>query len=133
MKNAAIALLATSLLVACAHTSFQSSSVRFQHAPVFEPVAPASVVILRDAPARYVSVGEVRVEMRGLYSTVQVSRDPNIRAAIQNEAARLGADAVVFVEVRERITGRRPNRCCVQDPAFASHVVATAIRTGTTG
>lgn len=70
-------------------------------APKYPPSHPAQVQILRTEPTRtHVRLGEVRAEPSS--ESVDVSR---IKEALRQEAAKLGADAVVVVYDRTQVTG----------------------------
>lgn len=70
-------------------------------APKYPPSDPAQIQILRTEPTRpHVRLGEVRAEPSS--GNMDVTR---IEDALRQEAAKLGADAVVVVYDRTQVTG----------------------------
>jgi hypothetical protein len=129
MKRVVLLTMCAALLASCAYIPFSASSKRIATAPALAPTNPASVAILREPPAtRYTTLGEIRVDLKGLRTTTWVARDPGIRTALQQEAGKLGADAIVDIVIQERAMGNRPDSGFFQEP-MAHHVTATAIRT----
>jgi hypothetical protein len=91
MKPLLIATLG-GLLVSC--SSMDSTGTRYAGAPHFQPTTPAHVEVLRAQPTRaHDAIGQV---------VVDASIDPSppvgdIEARLREEAAKIGADAVVVV------------------------------------
>jgi hypothetical protein len=128
MKKLLLLTMCAASLASCAYVPFSASSARIASAPTLAPTNPASVAIFRDPPSpRYTTLGEIRVDLKGLRTTSWVARDPGIRTALQQEASKLGADAIVFIVIQERSMGNRPGSGFFQEP-IAHHVTATAIR-----
>ncbi|HEV7766266.1 MAG TPA: hypothetical protein VGQ76_14770 [Thermoanaerobaculia bacterium] len=121
--------LSWGLLASCASsTPFSTSSIREANAPEVAPVNAASVNILEEAPtSSYVKLGEVRLQLNGIRTTRWVQNNPAVRAAIREEAGKLGADTVIDVQILERPMGRRPDQFDMPAPVVDT-VVATAIR-----
>jgi hypothetical protein len=134
MKRALLVLTVLTLsvvLISCSYVPFAASSKRAANAPVLAPADPATVAILADPPTvPYVTLGEIRVDMKGMRSTRWVAQDPTVKAAIREEAGKLGADAVIVNVIQERSMGHRPDGLGVTDSPVAHHVLLTAIRTG---
>ena len=121
--------VAAAVLLSCASFSVSGSSKRFASAPVLPPIDPAAVQILLDPPeTQYLQIGEIRLDLRGMWRESDVQRDPEIQKVIRQEAARLGADTVISVSLVEKTGGHRPGSL-VREPRLVDHVGETAIRT----
>jgi hypothetical protein len=87
-------------LVSCA--SIDSTTTRYAGAPRFPPTDPATVQILRSDPGQpHDRLGEVMID-------ASVDPEPPIEAVearLRNEAAKIGADAVVVVYDRIQRVG----------------------------
>lgn len=87
------------LLIAGCNT-VQVSSKQEIGVPLFAPTDPGSVVIMREPPARpNVRLGEVYAEPTGSPSVTE------IEARMQQEAAKMGANAVVIVADQNHYMG----------------------------
>lgn len=108
-----------------------SSGLKVSSVPIAprEPVAEAREVrILRDqAPVAYTEVAHIELRWAGLRSEAQVVRNERIREALQAEAARLGADALIGLRFISEPAGHRPDRW-VPEPRRLTGVSATAVR-----
>jgi len=93
---AAIALFA---LTGC--NTVSTTTTQYVGGPKFPPTDPANVQILRVMPTRkHVQIGEIRAEPSS--TSTDVSK---IELALQQKAAKLGADAAVIVLDRVQTTG----------------------------
>jgi hypothetical protein len=78
-----------------------TTSTQYVGGPKFPPTDPATVQILRAMPTRaHVQLGEIRAEPSS--TSTDVSK---IELALQQKAAKLGADAAVIVVDRVQTTG----------------------------
>src|SRR4051812_24549155 len=117
MKRLVLLTMCVASLASCAFIPFSASSKRIASAPALAPTDPPSIAILRDPPSiPHTPLGEIRVDLKGLRTTSWVIRDPGIRTALQQEAGKLGADAIVDIVVQERSMGNRPNSGFFQEP-----------------
>lgn len=118
-----VAALAGSL-AGCA--SVDVSSERYLGAPRLAPTAPASVEILRREPKRpHVQLGEV------FASPSDGAKTEEIEAALREEAAKLGGEAVVVVQDRTKRIGTYVSGTWwvrYHTPIYGRQIVAVAIR-----
>lgn len=88
------------LLALAACSGVQTSSYKLLGAPDLPPTDPASVEILERRPLRpFVRLGQVRAEPEGEADNTAIEQ------ALQQEAAKLGADAVIVLRQGERPVG----------------------------
>ena len=93
--------LGTALLAMTGCNTVSVSSTQAIGTPVYPPTDPAAVQILHAPPTRpHIRLGEVRAEPASTSTPA-----PEIATAIQKEAAKLGADAVVIVYDQTQIVG----------------------------
>ena len=89
------------LMVVTGCQTVSTSSKQYLGGPNFPPTDPLQVQILRTAPTRpHVQLGQVQAEP----SSDSVPKQ-EIEQALQREAAKMGADAVVIVADRTQIMG----------------------------
>jgi hypothetical protein len=119
-------LLAAILLISGCSSALKVSS--FPISPQ-EPIASAADVrIFQDLPQpAYVEVARLELRWGGVRDETKVRRDERIRRALQTEAARLGADAVVDLQFITESAGHRPDKWA-QEPRRVTGVSATAVR-----
>ncbi len=93
--------IGTALLALTACNTVQTTTKQDIGAPKYAPANPAQVQILRTEPTRaHVRLGEVQAEPSS--DSVDVSA---IETALQQAAAKLGADAAVVVCDKTQVTG----------------------------
>jgi hypothetical protein len=127
VKRTFTLLIVAATLASCTHSSLSGTTTRTTNAPLLPATNASDVLILRDAPDRYVKLGDIRLDIHGMRDAGVVSRDPAVAAALREEAARLGADAIISVLVQPRSLGMRPDSHL--ELMAAHHVIGTAIRT----
>jgi len=89
------------LFVGSGCNTVSTTSTQYVGGPNFPPSNPANVQILRVMPTRpHVQLGEIRAEPSS--TSTDVSK---IELALQQKAAKLGADAAVIVVDRIQTTG----------------------------
>ena len=89
------------LLVVSGCNTVSTTSTQYVGGPKYPPTDPANVQILRTMPTRpHVQLGEIRAEPSS--TSTDVSK---IELALQQKAAKLGADAAVIVVDRVQTTG----------------------------
>ena len=89
------------LLVVSGCNTVSTTSTQYVGGPKYPPTDPANVQILRTMPTRsHVQLGEIRAEPSS--TSTDVSK---IELALQQKAAKLGADAAVIVLDRVQTTG----------------------------
>lgn len=94
------ALLSAALLTLAACSGVQTSSYKLIGAPDLPPTDPASVQILAHRPLRpFVRLGQVRAEPEGEADNTAIEQ------ALQKEAAKMGADAIIVLRQGERPIG----------------------------
>ncbi len=87
-----LAIAATVVVVGCA--TDHASTIRYANVPDFPPTNPAKVQILHTEPTRpYEWLGEIAVVLEPKLAVYRAEVDEQLR----REAAKLGADAAVFV------------------------------------
>jgi hypothetical protein len=87
-----LAIVATVVVVGCA-TDY-ASTIRYANVPDFPPTNPAKVQILHTEPTRpHERLGEIAVVLQPNLAVFMAEIDEQLR----REAAKLGADAAVFV------------------------------------
>ncbi len=97
----ALAIVVLTLFLATGCQTVATMHTQEIGVPRYPPSDPAQVQILRAEPTRpHVRLGEVRAE-----PSAQDVDAAKIEAALREEAAKLGADAVVVVYDRTQITG----------------------------
>jgi hypothetical protein len=101
LRYVATLAVTTALLAVTGCNTVSTSTTQAIGTPVYPPTNPATVQILHTPPTRpHVRLGEVRAEPA---STSTPASD--IATALQNAAAKLGADAVVIVYDQTQIVG----------------------------
>ena len=102
MKTSLMLLAFGAVLLATAGCNTVETSTRQEiGAPKYPPTNPAQVQILRTEPTRpHVRLGEVQAEPSTDGTDVSL-----IEAALQKEAAKMGADAAVVVCDKTQVTG----------------------------
>jgi len=122
-----VTLAAAALLVFTGCQTVSTSNTPYLGLPQFPPTDPAQVQILRTEPTRpHVRLGEVRAEPSS--ENVDVAK---IETAIQQAAAKMGANAAVVVYDRTQVVGAQVvggwlNRSI--DPIEGRVLIAVAIR-----
>jgi hypothetical protein len=97
-----LATAVAALFVGAGCNTVSTSSIRDPGSPTFPPSDPTKVEVVRAEPTRpHVRLGEVRPVP--FSTSVDVK---TIETALRQEAAKLGADAVVVVEDRVQATGK---------------------------
>ena len=101
LRLVVIALMPIAALMWAGCNTVSINSNQYIGVQTYPPSNPALVKILRKEPTRpHVQLGEVRAEP----SSDSVSAQ-KIELALQNAAAKMGADAVVIVYDRTQVTG----------------------------
>ena len=126
----AVVIVASALTVLLLSTGCQTVSTsenQYLGVPTFPPTNPAQVQILRTEPTRpHVRLGEIRAEPSS--ESVPVTK---IEAALQQKAAKMGADAAVVVYDHTQVVGAQVvggwlNRSV--DPIEGRVIIAIAIK-----
>ena len=119
------ALVAVFVGAGCSTVS--TNSVRYPGSRTFPPSDPANVEVLRAEPTRpHIRLGEVRPAP---FSPGVDAK--TIETALRQEAARLGADAVVVVEDRVQATNKMVRAASSSrsvDPVDQRIIIAVAIK-----
>src|SRR5262245_53404360 len=118
---------AAAVLITTGCQTVSTSHIQALGTPTFPPTDPAQVQILRTEPTRpHIQLGQVRAEPSS--EGMAVSK---IEAALQKEAAKLGANAAVVIYDKTQVTGAMVvggwlNRSV--EPIEGRVIVAIAIR-----
>jgi hypothetical protein len=89
------------LLAGAGCNTVSTTSTQYIGVPSYPPTDPTKVQILRAMPTRaYIQLGEIRAEPASTSTDVA-----KIELALQQKAAKLGADAAVVVLDRVQVTG----------------------------
>ncbi|MEO8033750.1 MAG: hypothetical protein ABI837_04910 [Acidobacteriota bacterium] len=114
---------------ACSLTTPHVSSHRSVGSPILAPSDPNAVVLLKQPPASpYETIGTIRVSWFGIRTDKAIARDVAIQTALRQEAAKLGADAVIDFVLIPRPEHYPSAVVGAVDP-YAGQIEATAIRT----
>lgn len=122
-----IALAVAGLFVLTGCQTVSTTNNPYLGIPTFPPTNPAHVQILRTEPTRpHVRLGEIRAEPSS--ESVPVTK---IEAALQQQAAKMGADAAVVVYDHTQVVGAQVvggwlNRSV--DPIEGRVIIAIAIK-----
>lgn len=122
-------ILLLAIAASCSGPSFEVTSTRAEGMGVLPPIDPSSVRLLKEPPeGHYLLLGEVRVRLRARVPPAAALSDPDIQAAIRDEAAKMGANAVIELDFVSRPGAQRPGACCGPEPATIVEIRATAIK-----
>jgi hypothetical protein len=119
-------LLAALTFGVCSCSSIDTQTTKYAGAPQPPPTQPATVRILRFEPAQpYQQLGEI---VLNIPDTSQPHE--NVEDKLKQEAAKLGADAVVVVDARIQQEGQDfdPNSFYNYEAVMGEKVVAKAIK-----
>lgn len=128
MRRYASAMVTLAALLLTAGCSVTSSSTRYHAAPALAPAGAEDVLLYtRILEGNVTELGEVRVEWSGTRLEYGLLADPEVQSGLKAEAAKLGANGVMFLRpvtvpggVRSRVAGH--------DTPLIKGVVGTAVR-----